>query len=317
MRQLRRRSIISAVAQVVSEHGVQSTTASRIIDTACVPSEVFYEHFDSHEDCLRSTFDEFVALAGETVSLAVVHEHRWVDRMRVGLLALLDLLEAEREWALLATTLALAPTAPLVDSRNLLFARLTSLVDAGRQQSRSMARLPAVTAEGIVGGVLAVLGARLRERHPRPLVELAEPLLGFVVLPYLGPVAARREMGRTAVAASLHARRGRQARLRVRLTYRTVLVLSAIARRPQSSNRELAQAVGIQDEGQISKLLTRIERHELARNNGPGQPGGGRNSWTLTARGEELRRTTRGMLVGVDEGRFPAGGASGIQLPAS
>jgi hypothetical protein len=62
------------------------------------------------------------------------------------------------------------------------------------------------------------------------------------------------------------------------------------------SSREVAAASGIEDEGQASKLLRRLEVHSLIENTGVGHKHGGSNAWGLTARGEEL-------LCGL-EGRF-------------
>ncbi len=47
--------------------------------------------------------------------------------------------------------------------------------------------------------------------------------------------------------------------LGIRLTYRTVMVLMAVAAHPGSSNRMVADEAGISDQGQISKLLRRLE----------------------------------------------------------
>jgi AcrR family transcriptional regulator len=306
MGQLRRRSIISAVAQLVSEDGVESATTSQIIARASVSEDAFYRHFDGREDCLRSAFEEFVRLARERVLTVAPHRRRWVDRIRIGMLAVLELIESEREWAMLAATLALAPSPAVASARTELLEELASVLDEGRGLPEAPGQMPPLLAEGIVGGVLSVIAARLRARDPRSLTELATPLFGFVVLPYLGPEATRREMER-ALAASELALTPAPRSLELRLTYRTMLVLSAMARHPSLSNRELARAVGIGDEGQISKLLSRIERHELARNSGPGQSGGGRNSWTLTRKGEELHRAAHGLLMGVEEDRATGG----------
>jgi AcrR family transcriptional regulator len=80
----------------------------------------------------------------------------------------------------------------------------------------------------------------------------------------------------------------------MRLTYRTVRALNAIADRPGASNREVARGAGISDQGQISKLLARLERLELIENVGYGQPRGAPNRWRLTERGEQVELSTRG-----------------------
>ncbi|HXP28502.1 MAG TPA: hypothetical protein VN804_01995, partial [Solirubrobacteraceae bacterium] len=78
------------------------------------------------------------------------------------------------------------------------------------------------------------------------------------------------------------------ARPAMRLTYRTLSVLSVIAERPGLSNREISDLVGITDQGQICKLLSRLAKFELIENTGDGQPLGAANAWQLLARGSEL-----------------------------
>jgi DNA-binding PadR family transcriptional regulator len=70
-------------------------------------------------------------------------------------------------------------------------------------------------------------------------------------------------------------------------------VLSALATLPGGSNRDVADRAGISDAGQISKLLTRLEKIGLIHNSGRGRVRGERNVWRLTARGAEVEEATR------------------------
>jgi DNA-binding MarR family transcriptional regulator len=72
----------------------------------------------------------------------------------------------------------------------------------------------------------------------------------------------------------------------VRLTYRTARVLRAIADYPGASNREVAERAGIVDQGQVSKLLSRLEARELIVKIGEGRTRGAPNSWSLSEQGE-------------------------------
>lgn len=77
------------------------------------------------------------------------------------------------------------------------------------------------------------------------------------------------------------------------ITYRTLCVLQAVAERPGGSNREIAELVGLTDEGQISRILRRLEGlGVVARDGGPThakRSRGERNAWRLTAWGKEVR----------------------------
>jgi AcrR family transcriptional regulator len=170
---------------------------------------------------------------------------------------------------------------------------------AAKSSSRS-AREPAdITAEGVVGAVFAVLHTRLLAGGRKPLTDLIGPLMSMIVLPYLGARIASNELTRPAPKipkaskAAPPIRRDPLEGLDMRLTYRTVRVLTVIHESPGASNREVAEGSGIADQGQISKLLTRLERLQLVTNTGEGQLKGGSNAWHLTDRGAQVERATR------------------------
>ena len=163
-----------------------------------------------------------------------------------------------------------------------------------------------MTAEGLVGAAFTIVYGRLLRVNRRPLTGLLGELMGMIVLPYLGPAAARREQARPlpvlalgyarcAVASRRWVENGAGggagdplAGIPMRLTYRTTLVLEAIARRPGVSNRLVADLAEISDQGQISKLLARLQRLGLVENTGPGHVKGEPNAWALTALGRQV-----------------------------
>jgi DNA-binding MarR family transcriptional regulator len=120
---------------------------------------------------------------------------------------------------------------------------------------------------------------------------LLNELMGMIVLPYLGAAAARAELERPlpAPARKLPAGPDALTRLEMRLTYRTMRVLQAIAEHPGASNRHVGRVAGVDDPGQISKLLARLYRLGLIDNTGAPAKGSA-NAWTLTAKGAEVQR---------------------------
>jgi imidazolonepropionase-like amidohydrolase len=125
------------------------------------------------------------------------------------------------------------------------------------------------------------------------LLELTGSLMSMIVLPYLGPAVAQKESSRAAPQPQTRTRApsGDPLRdLQMRLTYRTVRVLMSIAVSPGASNRDIGMAAGIDDQGQISKLLSRMERLGLVHNSGAGQVSGAANAWALTAKGVEVQQ---------------------------
>jgi AcrR family transcriptional regulator/DNA-binding MarR family transcriptional regulator len=84
-------------------------------------------------------------------------------------------------------------------------------------------------------------------------------------------------------------------RTAIRMTALTRQVLASIAELSRwgasPTNREIAQAAGVKDAGQASRLLARLEKHGLLQN--AGGLAKGANAWRLTPRGEELLNAGR------------------------
>ena len=74
----------------------------------------------------------------------------------------------------------------------------------------------------------------------------------------------------------------------MRLTYRTARVLQAAVEHPGASNRLIGEQADIHDQGQISKLLSRLERIGLLANTSEGHTKGEPNAWRLTPLGQRV-----------------------------
>jgi hypothetical protein len=196
----------------------------------------------------------------------------------------------------------------MLEYREEVLAGLVAVVDQGRVEGERGGECTVLTAEGLVGAALAIVHARLLVGgRAGPLVGLLGELMGLIVLPYLGSGAARRERTRPlpALAQPDCGGRGRGGDawgvsdplrgIPMRLTYRTVRVLEGVARNPGASNRAIAQYAEIHDQGQISKLLRRLEHLGLLKNSAPGgHQRGEPNAWTLTATGSQVAASISG-----------------------
>jgi len=187
--------ILSAMVEVASEHGTESATVARVAARAGVSTGTFYDLFENRDDCLTALIDEAVATATKRVGAADDPQASWVDRVRAGLLALLELLDEERELARLCIAHALASPTVLTQRRDVLD-KLTRIIDEGRRAGRASRNPPPLAAQGVLGGALGLIHAQLSARDQRSLVEALNPLMSLVVLPYLGASAARKEQYR-------------------------------------------------------------------------------------------------------------------------
>jgi AcrR family transcriptional regulator len=289
---LQRARILLAMTEVCVERGVSDVTVAHVVARAGVSRRTFYEQFADREECFSTALEDGLERASGRVLGAYDNREKWIDRIRASLTALLLFFEEEPTTARLLIVESAGAGARALERRRQVLAPIVAAVDAGRAESETGADLPPVTAEGIVGGVLSVLHARLLDEKPCRLTALIGPLMSMIVLPYLGPAAARRELARPVPESppSSHRANGGNplGQLEVRLTYRTVRVLLAVAASPNASNRAVAERAGIGDQGQISKLLSRLERRGLVVNTGLGRGNGAPNAWVLTQHGQEV-----------------------------
>jgi AcrR family transcriptional regulator len=307
--EIQRARILAAMVEVSAERGAANATVAHVVERAGVSRRTFYELFADREACFLGAFDDAMARATRYVLDAYDPRAKWVERTRAALIAVLRFLDVDRAAGQLLIVGSLGAGHQALERRRRGIAQIIALVDEGRNQTKAGAELPHLTAEGIVGGVLSVLHSRLIDPSPatgatrdsrsdgdspvpgRELLELAGPLMGMIVLPYLGPTAARRELAKPVPKAAVTVRHEGNplGRLEMRLTYRTVRVLMAIAANPGSSNRVVAETAEVTDQGQMSKLLARLHGLGLIENAGGGATRGEPNAWTLTHKGWNMQ----------------------------
>jgi AcrR family transcriptional regulator/DNA-binding MarR family transcriptional regulator len=302
--EMQRRRLLLALGEVVFESGLESATVGRICEQAGVSRRTFYELFADREACLLAAFDQAIERFKERVAPAYTCGGRWRERLRGALLLLLEQFDADPDIACLCVVEAPRAGLELLERRRHVLEALATAIDEGRTEARLGSEPPPLTAQGVVGGALSVVHARLlagragetlSEAALGPLVELAGPLMAMIVHPYLGPVAARKELERPAPNPPRATPRNDAdpfKGLPIRFTYRTARVLATIAieggRESYPSNRFIADSSGIADEGQMSRLLRRLEGCGLIENQGEGHTRGEPNAWRLTERGEAI-----------------------------
>jgi AcrR family transcriptional regulator len=302
--EIQRSRMLTATVEAVEDVGYAGLTVAQVISRAKVSRKTFYDVFTDREDCFLAAFDQAIAQARVTISEAYDSQTGWRESLRAGLFALLVFLDDEPGLARLCVVEALGAGPRVLDRRAEVLDDLKEVVDRGRTEggtrsARSTSDAPNVTAEGVVGAVFAVIHTRLLGRGRERLTDLLGPLMSMIVLPYLGARVASNELTRRPPKVERPSRSPQRLSkdplegLEMRLTYRTVRVLTVIGDRSGASNREIAEESGISDQGQISKLLTRLERLDLVRNTGEGQVRGASNAWHLTERGAQVERATR------------------------
>ena len=303
--EIQRSRLLVAAAAVIDELGYEQTSVQRITARARVSRRTFYELFGNRDACLVALLDETTERVERELDAAGLKGLPWRERVRGGLWVILSFLDSEPMLARICVVQALHGGPQALERREQILTRLAGVLDEGRREGSRGGECTLVTAEGLVGGALGVVYARLRSGDREPLTGLLDELMGMIALQYLGPRVARREKQRRPAparrpappsrgsVASVGGERDPLEEIPMRMTYRTARVLECIAEHPGISNRAVADHAEISDPGQISKLLRRLERLGLTVNTGGGHQSGEPNAWKLMPLGAQVAQRLR------------------------
>jgi AcrR family transcriptional regulator len=309
--EMQRTRLLDAAFALVAEQGYRRMAARKVAERAGVSPKTFYDLFSDREDCFLAAFDQAVEELSAVVRPAYEGEKEWATRIRSGLGALLHFLDREPELCRLVFVEALGAGPRVLVRRAEILEQLESVIDGGREGVKGAGELPPLTAAGIVGATFSVIHGQLLRQPPAPLSALLNALMATIVLPYRGRTAAALELARTAPKLTAGTPRdtgggvsrgllgrvvGSAPPVDFRLTVRTYEVLQAVSELSAQglgpSNREVSDLVRVSDQGQISRLMGRLDEWGLVENAG-GRTQGVAKAWRLTARGEEVVRANR------------------------
>jgi AcrR family transcriptional regulator len=301
---MQRARLLAAAVASIAELGYAHASVAHITARARVSRRTFYDLFASREECLLAVLEGAVERVRGEIAAAGLDGLGWRERVRGGLLVILSFFDREPVLARVCVVGALQGGPRVLEWRTELLGDLAEVLDQGRGEGVRSRECTVLTAEGLVGAAFAIVYARLSVDGRRSVLlrDLLNELMSLIVLPYLGPAAARREQRRSLPplprvakrAVPENARRSALVEpdplrdLPMRLTYRTARVLQAAFENPGASNRRIGEQAEIYDQGQISKLLGRLQRIGLLANTGVGHAKGEPNAWRLTALGERV-----------------------------
>jgi AcrR family transcriptional regulator len=303
--EIQRARLLAAAVRSVDELGYTHASVTDITQRARVSRRTFYELFRNREECLAAVLESAVERVRAQLARAELDGLPWRERVRGGLWAILCFFDREPALARFCVVQSSRGGQPMLERREQLVGDLASVVDEGRVEGVRKADCPPLTAEGLIGAASSILYARLLRGDREPLSDLLGELMGMIALPYLGPAAARQERARPAPAPSVAETAQGDSEpaeadgdplrgIHMRLTYRTARVLEVVAEMPGASNRQVGEQAGIPDQGQVSKLLARLERLGLLENTGEGRHAKGEpNAWHLTHKGSQVTQTIR------------------------
>lgn len=188
----KRQRILRGMLEAVGTQGYEQTAVQDAIAHAGLYRQAFYDNFEDKEDCYLHALDAGLEWVEIAMRKAAADEASWRGQLRGALAGLLSFLDEQPEIgrALLVEVHAAGERA--VERRTLAMERAAEMMDGARRESEEAA--PAISAEAVVAGILAVLHTRLAARQTEGFADLLPELMYLAVLPYFGAEAAADEM---------------------------------------------------------------------------------------------------------------------------
>lgn len=188
----KRERILQGMLKAVGTYGYERTTVQDAIAEAGIYRQAFYDSFSDKEDCYLQALDAGSAWVELAMREATAGETTWRGRLYGALRSLLLFLDEQPAVgrALLVEVHAAGPKA--VAKRTEAMARAAALMDLAREESDGSA--PAISAEAVVAGILAVLHSRLASNQSDGYLQLLPELMYLAVLPFFGAAEATAAM---------------------------------------------------------------------------------------------------------------------------
>ncbi len=191
VRAVQRERLIAAMFDAAATLGYRETNVQDVIERAGVSRPTFYEHFANKDDCFLAAFDAGTRRLRTKVLVAAAKDDDWRQAIHHALAAILAFAVAEPQTARTLIVEARAASPEATKRRIELLDRLARCLDASARKLLSEPQVPSpLTAAGVVGGIEAVIYARLCRGEEEQLEGLLPSLMYFAVLPYEGQQAA-------------------------------------------------------------------------------------------------------------------------------
>lgn len=178
--------------EAVGAEGYESISVRTVLDRTGIYRQAFYDNFADKDDCYLQAYEAGVKRVELPILEAASGEPSWTGRLRAGLGALLDLLDAEPNVGRALIVEVHAAGHEALAKRAAAMTRLNSFLDQAREAGGTSP--PAIASEGIVAGIHAVVHARLATGNDGGFRELLPQFMYFAVLPYFGAERAGAEL---------------------------------------------------------------------------------------------------------------------------
>jgi AcrR family transcriptional regulator len=187
-----RERIVDATAAIVAEKGLAGLTIPEITRRANVSNQTFYRIYGSKSEAFLGAQKVGMHQALQVTAEAyAAQEADWPAAVAAGLRALIDYLASEPAHAHLNLVDTFAASPEAIEIRNSAMHAFAAYMQPGHElAAKRKAKVPAVAAEAVAGGVWQILHHYVENDCIDHLPQAAPQLTYLALTPFLGPDAA-------------------------------------------------------------------------------------------------------------------------------
>lgn len=295
--------LVAAMGELTAELSLAAVGVHHVCQRAGVSRRTFYELYADRDACVVDTHEEAFGRLLDHLAEAVADAGgAWEDRAVALTQAMFGAWDADRVLAKLCLVSSISGHPEALELRRVAMAQIAGLLADPPRQPMVEATVLACAISGIWG----LAFAQLTEKPDAAISDQTGVAIFLMVAPFAGRRhAAARAAGRGGAAAyvtrwtpAVVGGGDERGLLVTELTSQTLRYLNG---HPGAANIDIARAIDVRHESQMSRHLSRLERAGMVARHKEGRM----NAWTLTARGEEAARTLRDLRA--DAPRLTAG----------
>lgn len=190
----KRQQILDGMLEAVGAEGYDATSVRTILDRTGLYRQAFYDEFPDKDACYLAALEMGIGRLEAVVAHAAASEEGWRGKLRAGLGALLDYLDAEPDAGRGVVVEVHAAGPEALKLRAEAMKRASDFIDLARGEVDEGEAPPPIAAEGVVSGIHAIVHSRLSTGATEGFRGLLPEFMYFAVLPYFGGAAASEEM---------------------------------------------------------------------------------------------------------------------------
>jgi AcrR family transcriptional regulator len=190
----KRQRILDGMLEAVGSVGYDATSVRTVLGRTGLYRQAFYDNFPDKDACYLEALGVGVARLESMAIAAAAAEETWQGKLRAGLGALLDALDAAPDIGRALIVEVHAAGEEALAKRAEAMKRIVNFIDLARGETAEGESPPPIAAEGIAAGIHAVVHSRLATGADEGFRELLPEFMYFAVLPYFGGDVASAEM---------------------------------------------------------------------------------------------------------------------------